>query len=268
MNAYQGRTAIVTGAASGIGRATALAYLEQGAAVAAVDYRADTLERLVKEVPPPMRDRIRNVTADVRLSEGVEYVLTETLEAFAGVDILVNAAGIYPSHRLLEMTEENWDAVLDTNLKGPFLMSQAVAGWMVNAGRAGAMVNVTSGAAYRARPGAAHYATSKAGLVMLTQSLAIELAPYGIRVNAVSPGFVEVHSDLNLLSREYVKSIVGTIPLGRAGQPGDIARAVLFLTSEDSRWTTGTVFRVDGGSGAGTIQLPLSRPAQAEGGSS
>lgn len=256
---YQGLTALVTGAASGIGRATAMAYLAHGANVMMCDMRHEALGRVIDHVPVEQGDRARHSVANVMLSADIRQLVSETLEAFGTIDILVNAAGIYPSHPVLDMTEDDWDTVLDTNLKGPFLVSQAVARIMVAGSRPGNIVNITSGAAYRARPGAAHYVTSKAGLVMLTQSLAIELAPYGIRVNAVSPGFVAVNSDINQLSDDYVNAIVGTIPLGRAGAPEDIAAAVLFLTGPDSLWTTGTILRVDGGSSAGTTQLPLSR---------
>ena len=135
-------------------------------------------------------------------------------------------------------------------------MSQAFAKALIQESHSGAVVNITSGAA--------HYATSKAELVMLTQAMALEMAPYGIRVNAVAPGFVRVDSEVNRLSAAYVEAIKRIIPLGRAGCPDDIAEAVLFLSSRRSRWTTGSVLRVDGGSGTGTNQLPLSRDTDTE----
>ncbi|NMP22626.1 glucose 1-dehydrogenase [Sulfobacillus harzensis] len=255
---------LVTGAASGIGFAVASAYAREGARVAMVDLRREAVTEAAQRIFD--QDLVYPVQADVRLVEEIERALDGVGSRFGTPTILVNAAGLYPSDPVLEMSEVAWDRVLDTNLKGPFFTSQSFARRLIRQNVKGNIVNITSGAAKRARPGAAHYSASKAGLAMLTQALAIELAPFGIRVNAVSPGFVEVHSAVNQLSTRYVEAIRRTIPLGRAGAPEDIAHAVLFLTGPGSDWITGTVFRVDGGSAAGTTALPLSRVDQEEGG--
>lgn len=263
MNDYREQVVLVTGAASGMGFAVASAYAQEGARVAMVDMRWGS----VAEAAQSLSDQksVYPVAADVRLAMEVERAFEETLTRFGPPTILINAAGLYPSDPILEMSEEAWDRVLDTNLKGPFLMSQSFARHLIQQKVQGNIVNITSGAATRARPGASHYSASKAGLAMLTQALALELAPFGIRVNAVSPGFVEVNSAVNQLSSEYVEAIRNTIPIGRAGRPEDIAQAVLFLTGPRAKWITGAILRVDGGSAAGTTALPLSRVNQEKG---
>jgi len=256
---YEKHGAVVTGAASGIGQAIARAYLEEGARVALVDVRPQALDDAVAALPAPLAGRATPLVADVRDGASVSRVLDA---AFAAVDpdILVNAAGVYPSHPFLEMREADWDAVLDTNLKGPYLVGQGFARRLVGAARPGNIVNVTSGAATRARPGAAHYTASKAALNMLTQNMALELAASAIRVNAVSPGLIEVHSEMSPLSDAYMTALVQGIPLGRVGRPEDVARVVLFATSDEAAWMTGSVLSIDGGAGAGNVRIPLSGP--------
>ncbi len=256
---FQGRAVVVTGAAHGIGRGIAEAYLAEGARVALWDLREDALKDAARVLDPAGRSTTVQ-PLDVRDARAVAAAMDAALAFAPECDTLVNAAGIYPSHPLLEMAEADWDAVLNTNLKGPLLVTQALCRRLVAQGRGGSVVNISSGAANSARPGAAHYATSKAGLNMLTRAMALELAPHGIRVNAVSPGYVEVNSPFNPLSQAYKDAISTGIPLGRAGRPDDIARTVLFLTGPDSEWITGSIISVDGGSGAGRSQLPLSRP--------
>jgi NAD(P)-dependent dehydrogenase (short-subunit alcohol dehydrogenase family) len=244
----------VTGGTGGIGGAIARALTTAGARVAIADTRNPNA--------PPLN--IAVVPLDVRHAATIPAAFNTAEAALGGsIDILVNAAGIYPCDPILEMTEESWDRVLDVNLKGMFLVSQECCRRLVAQGLSGAIVNITSGAAERARVGAAHYCTSKAGAEMLTRAFALEFAAHGIRVNAVSPGYVEVNSEVNPLSIEYVETITKTIPLGRAGTPDDIARVVVFLCSRETEWVTGASWRADGGSRAGTLGLPLSRPAQA-----
>lgn len=255
--------AFVTGAASGIGRACAAAFAAAGARVALADVRQVAVEQAANQLDAGAS--VRAYRMDVRDPSSVESTLSNAWEQLGPLDILVNAAGLYPSDPLLSMGEDAWDRVLDTNLKGPFLCVGAFAHRLVPERRPGAVVNLSSGSARRARRGAAHYCTSKAGLEMLTKSQALELAEHSIRVNAVAPGFVRVDSEVNPLSGEYVAAISRGVPLGRVGEPRDIASAVLFLCSDEAAWITGAVLCVDGGSGAGDARLPLSWPANEEG---
>jgi 3-oxoacyl-[acyl-carrier protein] reductase len=249
-----GRRALVTGGTGGIGGAIARALTAAGARVAIADMRT----------PKSSADGIAFVPLELRRAGAVPAAFDAAEAALGGVvDIVVNAAGIYPCDPILEMTEDAWDRVMDVNLKGMFLVSQECCRRLVAQGLPGAIVNITSGAAERARIGAAHYCTSKAGAEMLTRAFALEFAEHGIRVNAVSPGYVEVNSEVNPLSIAYIETITKTIPLGRAGTPDDIARVVVFLCSRETEWVTGASWRADGGSRAGTLGLPLSRPAQA-----
>lgn len=241
---FQGRRAFVTGAAGGIGSAISRLLTQRGATVARCDAREG----------PNVR-----ITFDVRDRAAIERAFDLAEQQLGGVcDLLVNAAGIYPSDTLLEMTEDAWDRVLDTNAKSVFLVSQEFCRRLVARVQPGSIVNISSSAADRARRGAAHYSASKAAVELLTRSFALEFAEHRIRVNAVSPGFVEVNSEVNPLSDAYVEAITRTIPLGRPGSPEDIARVAVFLSSNQAEWVTGTSFRVDGGSQAGTLALPVS----------
>ncbi|HET6306572.1 MAG TPA: SDR family oxidoreductase [Rhodopila sp.] len=247
--ALTGKRALVTGGAGGIGGAIAAALAAEGIAVAVADTRAPRQGRGVHFMGMDVRDRT-----------SVLHGISAVEDVFGGpIDILVNAAGIYPCDPILEMTEESWDRVMDINVKGMFLVSQAVCRRLVEAQQPGCIVNITSGAAERARLGAAHYCTSKSAAEMLTRTFALEFAEHQIRVNAVAPGYVEVGSDINPVSETYKQAIIGGIPLGCAGQPDDVARTVLFLCSDAAKWITGGSYRVDGGSRAGTLALPLSR---------
>ena len=224
----EGRKAFVTGAAGGLGLGIARLFLAEGASVALadVDGADDARSSLGKS------GRSLAVSVDVREPDSVEAAISEAWDAFGGLDVLVNCAGVYPSDLIVDMSVDSWDRVIDTNLKGPFLCSRLLVSRWIEQGVHGHIVNITSGAALRARPGAAHYCTSKAALEMLTRAFALEMAPHHIHVNAVSPGFFDVSSGVNQISREYVDAIVKTIPWGSSGEPQDIAEAVLFLCSD------------------------------------
>ncbi|HEY6116632.1 MAG TPA: SDR family oxidoreductase [Candidatus Dormibacteraeota bacterium] len=254
----EGRKAFVTGASGGLGRGIARLFLEEGAMVALADLRGaeDARESLGGN------GRSTAVQLDVRDPASVEAAISEAWDVFGGLDILVNCAGVYPSDLLVDMSVDAWDSVLDTNLKGPFLCSRAMVSRWIEQGIKGHIVNITSGAALRARPGAAHYCTSKAALEMLTRAFALEMAPHHIHVNAVSPGFFDVSSDVNQISRDYVDALVKTIPWGEGGKPSDIAEAVLFLCSDAASYISGTSLRVDGAYSTGTNALPVSRPGK------
>jgi len=156
------------------------------------------------------------------------------------------------------MTVEEWDRVLETNLRGVFLTCQAVSRRLVAQARPGKLITISSGAYNSGRKGASHYCASKAGVVMFTKVLAMELGPHHINVNCIAPGLITVDRNLNEVSDEYVKTLVDTIPWGRAGLPEDIARAALFLASPFAEFITGEVLSVDGGSGTGRTYLPYS----------
>ena len=242
------RHVLVTGAASGIGAAVAALLAADGWTVTGVDLR---------EVPvldgfaPPL-------VADLADPDAPERVVRRAWES-GPLDALVNAAGIYPARSFLDLDAGLWDRVQAVNVRAPMLATRAFAELAVAAGRSGSVVNIGSGAALRARPGAAHYSTSKAALEMLTKAAAVELGGAGIRVNAVSPGFVTVDSTANPVTEEYAAAVSAN-PLGRRGRPGDIAAAVAWLVSPAAEWVTGSILRVDGGASAGTTTLPAHWP--------
>jgi 3-oxoacyl-[acyl-carrier protein] reductase len=247
-----GRVVIVTGAAHGIGREIAHAFAGDGCRVVVADRNAEGAETVAREIGPAALP----FTIDARDRAQINQLVETVIDRFGAIDVLVNNAGIYPNSPFLELAEDEWDAVFDVNLKGIFLLSQAVAKKMIARGVKGRIINLSSGASISGRPGGAHYCSSKVAINMLTKVMAIELTPKGITVNAVAPGLIEVpDADLN---EEYVSAIVQGIPAGRIGQPGDIARAVLFLASPDSDFISGSIFFVDGGSTAGRTTIPLS----------
>ena len=197
------------------------------------------------------------IPTDVRSAEAVDAAMAHIADVHDGVDVAVNNAAIYPNTAVVDMGEDEWDAVLDTNLKGAFLFLRAAARAMLAQRRGGKLCAITSGAYRSARRGAAHYCASKAGLVLLAQTLALELAEHQINVNVVSPGFIEVGLRPGV-SVDYREQIKHDIPLGHFGEPTDIAAAVAFLCSDDAKFVTGSVLTVDGGSGAGRFHLPYS----------
>ena len=250
------RSVLVTGAADGIGRGIASCFAERGDRVAVLDYDGDKLERTAAE----LRDggaQVIAVQADVRDAAAVEAAVARTVEVHDGLDVAINNAAVYPNTPVVDMAEEEWDRVMDTNLKGAFLFTRASARQMLRQGRGGKLCLIASGAYRSARRGAAHYCASKAGLVLLAQTLALELAEQRINVNVVSPGFIEVglRPGVSIPYREKIKH---DIPWGRFGEPKEIAHTVQFLCSPEAECITGTVLSVDGGSSAGRFHLPIS----------
>ncbi|GAA4926185.1 3-oxoacyl-[acyl-carrier-protein] reductase [Streptomonospora halophila] len=248
------RTVLVTGASGGIGAAVARRFLAEGAAVVLSERDEERCAAAAARLAAP--ERVSTVAADVADPEAARACVRTAWERAGGLDALVNAAGVYPSRPLLEMTDAEWRGVLAANLDGPFALSTEFARSLVAAGRPGDIVNITSGAGERARRGAAHYCTSKAGLTMLTKALALEFAEHRIRANAVSPGFIEVGSDVNPLAPDYVRAVEAGRPWPRPGVPDDVASAVAYLCSDGAEWITGTTVTVDGGVGAGNAALP------------
>jgi NAD(P)-dependent dehydrogenase (short-subunit alcohol dehydrogenase family) len=239
------RVALVTGAGSGLGRAIARRLAAAGARVA-VHHRTSREGALaVVDEIEAAGGVARAVSADLAREGEPARVVEEATQAFGTLDVLVNNAGSYPLAPLLEMTAAQWDEVLASNLKTAMLTLQA-AGRLMAASGHGAIVNVTSIQAFRPAPELAHYSAAKAGLEMLTRSAAVELGARGIRVNAVAPGLIW-REDLETAWPEGVARYRAASPLGRIGQPEDVADACLFLASDAARWITGTTLVVDGG---------------------
>ncbi|MBI2320661.1 MAG: 3-oxoacyl-ACP reductase FabG [Chloroflexi bacterium] len=243
-----GRVALVTGGSRSIGRAIVLALADAGADVA-VNYvaRADAAAAVVAAVQAQGRQAIP-VRADTTDRAAVIRMVNEVCSALGRVDILVSNAGVMPRAPLLEIAEEDWDRVLDVDLKGYFLVGQAVARSMVERGVRGAIVNVSSTSEQVPGVGFAHYCVAKAGVAMLTKQMALELAPHGIRVNRVCPGLVETDLNRHILADAETRGRrLAAIPLGRLGRPEDIAAAVVWLASDAAAYVTGAAVFVDGG---------------------
>jgi 3-oxoacyl-[acyl-carrier protein] reductase len=249
------RVAFVTGGGHGIGRAICEIFARNGDRVVLADRSGEAAEGVAGEIAAETGAEVLPVVADVRDAASVEAAVQQAIDRFGQIDVLVNNAGVYPNTPVLEMDEAEWDAVFDTNVKGIFLVSRAVARRMIERGTGGKIVCISSGSAESGRVGAAHYCASKAAVNMFTRVLAMELAPHQIVVNAVAPGLIEVPGWS--LSEEYIDALVASTPMGRIGQPEDIARAVFYLASPEATYITGTVLSVNGGSLAGR-PLPLS----------
>jgi 3-oxoacyl-[acyl-carrier protein] reductase len=241
-----GKVALVTGAQQGIGRAIALALAREGADVA-VNYLDDRLaaERVAAAVRAHGR-RATIVQADVSRAVEVHAMVEAVVRELGTPGVLVNNAGVFPRAAFLDLEEREWDFVLGVNLKGGFLCAQAAARAMVAAGQGGAVVNVSS-SAVRGDPRGVHYASSKAGVLGLTRAMALALAPHGIRVNAVAPGLTDTAQPRYGNTEEQIAARAREIPLGRMGQPDDIAEVVVFLASDRARWMTGEIVHVNGG---------------------
>jgi len=241
-----GKIALVTGAQQGIGKAIALAYGREGASVvinyldnqAAAEEIASQIRALGQRAVPLAGDVAR--AADVRR-------MVEAGESLGGIDILVNNAGIFPRVEFLDMTEAQWDEVLNVNLKGTFLCTQAVVQKLVERGRPGAVINLASSAAFRSSPRGVHYVASKAGIVGVTRATALELAPYRVRVNAIAPGTTDTAQPRYGMSEEELQAAGRQVPLGRMGTPEDVADLAVFLASDEARHITGQTIHVNGG---------------------
>ncbi len=239
----QERVAIITGASRGIGRAIALELAAQGANVV-VNYASssEAAQQVVAEITEAGGSAIA-LQADVSKLEQVDALLSNTLEKFGRVDVLVNNAGITRDTLLLRMKPEDWQAVIDLNLTGVFLCTRAVSKVMLKQ-RSGRIINIASVAGQMGNPGQANYSAAKAGVIGFTKTVAKELASRGITVNAVAPGFIATDMTSDLKSDEIIKYI----PLGRYGEPEDVAGMVRFLAADSAAaYITGQVFNVDGG---------------------
>ncbi|HMB50732.1 SDR family NAD(P)-dependent oxidoreductase [Natronoarchaeum rubrum] len=243
---FTDRVAIVTGAARGIGKATALRLAEEGADVVVTDVAAER-----DDVADAVEERGQSALAlevDVSDEAEVEAAVEETIEEFGRIDALVNNAGIFPTADLAALSAEDWQRVIDVNLTGAFYCTQAVCPTMREQGY-GRIVNVSSAAGGRVgwAGNLAHYAASKAGMVGFTRSAAIDLGPDGVTINAVVPGMIDTGAAERVSSDEEIEAAVSAIPVGRQGDPEELANVIAFLASEASSYVTGASLVVDGG---------------------
>jgi len=244
MSLLADKVAVVTGAGRGIGRAIALAYARMGADVACVSRTEENSAKVAAEVEALGR-RAWPLAVDVSDTAAVDAAAKGILELAGRVDILVNNAGVTRDNLLMRMSEEEWDTVINTNLKGAFNFTKALTRPFIKQ-RSGRIINIASVIGLIGNAGQSNYAASKAALIGFTKSVAKELAPRGITANAIAPGFIE--TDMTAALDDKVReSIIGNVPLGRFGSPDDIAHAAVFLAMEPSGYITGQVLTVDGG---------------------
>jgi NAD(P)-dependent dehydrogenase (short-subunit alcohol dehydrogenase family) len=248
----QGRVAIVTGAGHGIGKGIAAAFAASGASVVVADRDISRAEAVADSLAVRAGAIALPVEVDVRSHTLVEAMVERAVAELGGIDVLVNNAGVYPNSPVVEMHEDEWDTVFDTNVKGMFLVSRAVARRMIDRGKGGRIVNISSGAAESGRVGAAHYCASKAAVNMFTKVLALELAPHGITVNSVAPGHIATPMTGTPPDRALLE-----IPLGRPGLPEEVAEVIAGLGD----YVTGASVLVDGGLALGAV-VPLARAVE------
>lgn len=241
----EGKTVLVTGGSRGIGKAIALAFAKEGANVI-INYTSnvEAAEDTVKEIEN-LNVKGLAVKANISKSEEVQRLMDEIEENFDNIDILINNAGVTKDNLFVKMKEEDWDEVMDINLKGVFLCTKAVVRKMIRQ-KYGRIINMSSVVGILGNPGQANYCASKAGVIGFTKSLAREVASRNITVNAIAPGFID--TDMTRVLPEGVKEkLVDTIPMKRYGKPGDIANLAVFLSSDMANYITGQVIHVDGG---------------------
>jgi NAD(P)-dependent dehydrogenase (short-subunit alcohol dehydrogenase family) len=243
------KVAIITGARRGMGKSHALVLAKVGAKVVVSDISEEDCQGVVKEIEKNGGEALA-VKCDVTKKEEVNNLVKKTIERFGKVDILINNAGICQFKPFLELTDEEWDRTLNINLRGYFLCAQAAAKEMIKK-KSGVIVNIASVAMGQVGKGMAqivHYCASKGGIVAMTEALAVELAPYNIRVNAISPGAIETPmAEATKQDPKILESTLAKIPMGRMGRPEEVSNLVLFLSSDSSSYMTGSTVVIDGG---------------------
>ncbi|MCJ7787021.1 SDR family oxidoreductase [Patescibacteria group bacterium] len=250
MFSLKNKVALVTGARRGMGRSHALALAKAGAKVVVSDISLEECQKVVDEIKKKKGEALA-VKCDVSKKLEVDEMIQKTVKEFGKLDILVNNAGICQFKPFLELTEEDWDRTININLKGYFLCSQAAAKEMIKQKSGGAIVNIASIAMGQVGVGfstLAHYCASKGGIVAMTETLALELAPYNIRVNAVAPGMIDTPMVAPLeQDQKTMEGTLARIPLHRVGKPEEVSKLVLFLASDESSYMTGSTVVIDGG---------------------
>jgi NAD(P)-dependent dehydrogenase (short-subunit alcohol dehydrogenase family) len=252
---FDGVVTLVTGAARGIGHVLLHRYLESGSFVIAVD--RDPIE--INGISRAQENKIIPIKADISKPEDVKRIINQVMKRHDSLDVLINNAAVAPHTSLLEETPELWDRVYSINCKGTFMMTQAAAKLMINKGNGGRIINFSSGVSRRGSPGTAAYASSRAAVEAFTRVAAIELSPYNILVNTVSPGLIDTQPrPLPKEMRKRLEKRIPLLPLARPGDPNEVVELVLFLSSEASSYINGEVIMVDGGSNIGSRpNLPI-----------
>ena len=246
--ALEGKVALVTGASTGIGAASAIALAREGADVAVNYCRSEEAARKVAEEIDRLGRRALLVRADVRLASEVDAMIDSVIKDFGKIDILFNNAGALVARcPVADMSEELWDEVMDVNLKGTFLATRRVIPAMVDRGRGRVINNASVAAQHGGGPGAVAYACSKGGVIAFTRGLAKELAATGVTINAVAPGLIETPFHDKFTDAEKRKSLIANVPMKRWAQPEEVASVVVFLAGEGSSYMTGQTLTVDGG---------------------
>lgn len=243
---FAGKVIVITGGAQGIGRATAQRFLSEGAKVAIADVNAERLAATAAEIGTP--DTLLAVLTDVSRKDQVDALVARTVDTFGRIDVMVNNAGIAPVMEFLDVTEEIYDRVLEVNLKGAFLGTQAAARAMIAQGQGGVIINMSSINSGLANPNVATYAISKGGMNQVTSTAAVAFAPHGIRVCGVGPGTIATEIIKGAFTeRAGMQAILARTPMGRLGEPEEIAGVVAFLASDDASYITGETIYPDGG---------------------
>ncbi|GAB4533822.1 MAG: SDR family oxidoreductase [Anaerolineae bacterium] len=247
MRRFEGKRVIVTGGARGIGKATVARFAAEGATVVLTDRDREAAEATARQISVETGATIYPFIGDVSIKADDQAAVQYALERMGGIDVLVNNAGIYYEDRFEEITEERWDAIIDVDLKGTFLMCQAVVPYFKEKG-SGIIINMASTNGIAGEIYYAHYNAAKGGVVLLTKTLAIELGPHNIRVNCVCPGYIVTESVQAMDSAEFVQDYIDNkIPLRRTGTPEEVAAVIAFLASDDASFVHGESILIDGG---------------------